>query len=90
MWTVIVSMVLSFLACLSFMIGLGKRLPNLVKGLQLGFLLVALVPTVMFVVELVMHQFDRPGYFITHLVSVSMLLIARVGLGMDAVNATKQ
>lgn len=84
MWMIIVSVVLAFLACLSVMIGLGKRLPKQVKGLQIGFLVSAAVPLVFSIVELVLHQFNRPPYIGMHIVSLTMIGIATVGLGMDS------
>ena len=84
MWTVVISIILGFLACLSFMIGLGKRLPKLLKWFQIGFLVISFVPMIMFIIELIVYQFNRPGYFITHIVSIIMLFIAKIGLRMDA------
>ena len=83
MWTIIVSLVLSVLVCLSFIVGIGRRLPNLAKGFQIGFFVTAAVPTVMLVVELIMHQFNRPGFFIMHLVAAAMVILSAVGIGID-------
>jgi hypothetical protein len=82
MVTVVISLILSVLAGLHFLIGVDRWYPNYIKQARLAFLLTAILPAIFFFIELVTNGFAHPAYFITHLIAICFVLGTRVGVGV--------